>query len=189
MGVINRLCLFVQKRQRSRGGSIPAGPPFTGGRRESLPLPEGKKRLKRAQFCLPICWMCCKDPDNAGPCHLDPSPSCVPEVCGHRDGGRPPIQSSNVVRLSPTRWRCYARWLGQRCSYWWGLKKTFGWRAARHEPGHECPLLVCGSPPPVFLVRPPAPGPSDTLESAGAPGFLVGPGPAEWLSGAQVLTF
>lgn len=79
--VIHRLCLFVQKRHSSRGGSIPAGPPFTGGRGESLPSPEAKKRPTRALFCLPITWVCCKDPDNAGPCHLGPSPSRFPEVC------------------------------------------------------------------------------------------------------------
>lgn len=36
--LINRLCLFVQKRQRSRGGSIPAGPPFTGAAGNPCPL-------------------------------------------------------------------------------------------------------------------------------------------------------
>lgn len=80
----------------------PRWPTIYRGRRESLPSPEATKRLKRAQFCLPICWVCCKDPDNAGPCHLGPSPSCVPEVCAHRGGGWPPIQSSIVVGPSPT---------------------------------------------------------------------------------------
>lgn len=82
----------------SRGGSAPAGPPVTGGRRGTLlRLPEKYTRLKMAGVSVPILRLRLKVQEDKGPRYPLASSPRVPEVGAPSLRGQPPPQDFGVV--------------------------------------------------------------------------------------------